>query len=239
MLTHLFRRKRPFPAPRNVLHLAACVGFAVAAASLLADAGPAAAHRLESGLVVLGGAAPLVFVAVFSIAVMLLLPVLPFVCLGATAFGPWGGSVVNLAGVAIGGCLAYAAGRGLPEPIVRRIMPAALGRRVEGILDSDPVRSVFLLRVLPLFPYSGTSFALGLTGVRFRAFLGGTLLGSAPLTLAYTWLFARVGVVVRRDSFSPGDLLSVPTLLPLGLALALSVAARMSRARSQKDPPVE
>ena len=177
----------------------------------------------------LGGAGPVLFVAVFSIAVSAFFPVLPFVFVGAVTYGLWGGTAVNVAGTALGASLAYVAARLLGAGLLQRTLPRGWGEKLEGLLERQPTYAVFVLRVLPFFPYAPTSFALGLTRVRFRAFLWGTLAGSVPLTLVYTWLFARAGAVLRRPGARLTELLTVDSVLPFGAAVLLLCASALVR----------
>ena len=191
----------------------------------------ALASTLPAVLADLGPAGPVLFVAVFSAAVAALFPVLPFVFVGAVTFGLWGGTAVNVAGTALGASLAYAAARLVGAGLLERSLPRGWGDRLDGLLARQPIYAVFVLRVLPFFPYAPTSFALGLTRVRFRAFLWGTLAGSVPMTLVYTWLFARAGAVLRRPGARLTELLSVETVLPLGCAVLLLCASALVRRR--------
>jgi uncharacterized membrane protein YdjX (TVP38/TMEM64 family) len=177
----------------------------------------------------LGGAGPVLFVAVFSLAVSAFFPVLPFVFVGALTYGLWGGTAVNVAGTALGASLAYVAARLLGAGLLQRTLPRGWGEKLEGLLERQPTYAVFVLRVLPFFPYAPTSFALGLTRVRFRAFLWGTLAGSVPLTLVYTWLFARAGAVLRRPGARLTELLTVDSVLPFGAAVLLLCASALVR----------
>jgi len=177
----------------------------------------------------LGAAGPVLFVAVFSIAVLAFFPVLPFVFVGAMTYGLWGGTAVNVAGTALGASLAYVAARLLGAGLLQRTLPRGWGEKLEHLLERQPTYAVFVLRVLPFFPYAPTSFALGLTRVRFRAFLWGTLAGSVPMTLLYTWLFARAGAVLRRPGARLTELLTVDSVLPLGAALLLLCASALVR----------
>jgi uncharacterized membrane protein YdjX (TVP38/TMEM64 family) len=179
----------------------------------------------------LGVAGPVLFVVVFSLAVSTFFPVLPFVFVGAVTYGLWEGTALNVAGTVLGASLAYGAARVLGAGLLQRSLPRGWGDKLDGLLERQPVYAVFVLRVLPFFPYAPTSFALGLTRVRFRAFLWGTLAGSVPLTLVYSWLFARAGAVLRRPGARLTELLTVDAALPFGAAVLLLVTSALVRRR--------
>jgi uncharacterized membrane protein YdjX (TVP38/TMEM64 family) len=179
----------------------------------------------------LGPAGPVLFVLVFSVAISAFFPVLPFVFVGALTYGLWGGTALNVAGTALGAILAYAVARVLGAGLLQRSLPRGWGEKLDGLLERQPTYAVFVLRVLPFFPYAPTSFALGLTRVRFTAFLWGTLAGSVPLTLVYSWLFARAGAVLRRPGARLNELLTVDSAVPFGAAVLLLCASALVRRR--------
>jgi uncharacterized membrane protein YdjX (TVP38/TMEM64 family) len=184
---------------------------------------------LPGVLTELGAVGPVLFVAVFAVAVAGLFPVLPFVFVGAVTYGALGGTLANVAGTVLGALLAFLAARVLGPGLLERSLPRGWGSRLDALLARHPNYAVFLLRVLPFFPYAPTSFALGLTGVRTRAFLLGTLAGSVPMTLVYSWLFARAGAVLRRPGARLTELLTVDAALPMAAALVLLLGSVIVR----------
>lgn len=192
------------------------------AAFFCTERGRAALVSLLPGLLSdLGPAGPVLFVLVFSIAVAALFPVLPFVFVGAVTYGAVGGTLANVAGTTLGASLAFLSARIFGDGLLERSLPRGWGERLDALLARHPNYAVFLLRVLPFFPYAPTSFALGLTRLRFRAFLCGTLAGSVPMTLVYSWLFARAGAVLRRPGARLTELMTLDAALPMGAALVL------------------
>ena len=219
----------PSPLRDRLRWLGILAALAVAAIFCTERGRAALVSTLPGLLDALGMAGPVLFVGVFSIAVSAFFPVLPFVFVGAVTYGLWGGTAVNVAGTALGASLAYAGARVLGAGLLQRTLPRGWGDKLEGLLERQPTYAVFVLRVLPFFPYAPTSFALGLTRVRFRAFLWGTLAGSVPMTLVYTWLFARAGAVLRRPGARLTELLTVDSVLPFGAAVLLLCASALVR----------
>ena len=207
---------------RDRLRWLGIVAAASVAAIFCTDGGRfALVTTLPGVLEALGPAGPLLFAAVFSLAVAAFFPVLPFVFVGALTYGLWGGTALNVAGTTLGASLAYGAARLMGAGLLQRSLPWGWGDRLEHLLERQPTYAVFVLRVLPFFPFAPTSFALGLTRVRFRAFLWGTLAGSVPMTLVYSWLFARAGAVLRRPGARLTELLTLESALPFGAAVLL------------------
>jgi uncharacterized membrane protein YdjX (TVP38/TMEM64 family) len=191
-------------------------------------------RTLPAAVDAMGPLGPALFVAAFAAGVAFLLPVLPFVFVGAVLFGSGWGSAANVAGGTLGAALAWLAARRLGGGFLFRALPERWGRGVDENMERRPAYAVFLLRVLPLFPYSATSFALGLTGVRFAPYLGGTLAGSVPMTLAYTWLFARTGAVLRRPGFRLSELLGLDAAVPMAIVVLLLAGSTLARRLAQE-----
>ncbi len=122
--------------------------------------------------------------------------VLPASVLGVAAgalFGVAAGFAAAAAGTLAGALLAFGLTRSLARPLIARLVrrrPTLL--RLDSALASDGWKLVCLLRISPVMPFAVTSYALGLSAVRFRAYLLGTLASLPPL-LAYVLLGRLVG----------------------------------------------
>jgi uncharacterized membrane protein YdjX (TVP38/TMEM64 family) len=122
--------------------------------------------------------------------------VLPASVLGVAAgalFGVFAGFLAAAAGTLAGALAAFALTRSLARPLIARIVhrrPTL--SRLDAALASDGWKLVCLLRISPVMPFAVTSYALGLSAVRFRAYLLGTMASLPPL-LAYVLLGRLVG----------------------------------------------
>ncbi|MBI4224473.1 MAG: TVP38/TMEM64 family protein, partial [Deltaproteobacteria bacterium] len=89
--------------------------------------------------------------------------------------------------------------------------------------------SVLILRLVPLFPFNGLNFGLGLTKVSFRDYTCATLLGMLPGTFVYTSL----GSTGRHLSFSdPETWLQVQVWGPFVLVILLSLIPKIFKKRA-------
>jgi uncharacterized membrane protein YdjX (TVP38/TMEM64 family) len=128
----------------------------------------------------------LLFTALFAIGNLIQLPGWIFLSAAVVALGQlWGGLATYLA--ASVSCIATFWGiRWLGADALREFK----GRRVARIfarLDAHPVQSVLLLRLM-FQTLPALNYALALSGVRFRSYLLGTLLG-LPLPIALYCMF--------------------------------------------------
>lgn len=183
-----------------------------------------------------GWVAPLVFVAAYSSSMTLLLPALPFAFLGALLFGVWLGTAVNLASAVLGATLSFLVARKLGRDFVLRFFPAKLLDKIDASLDKHAFTAVFLLRVLPIFPFAAVSFALGLTNLKLRNYILPTFLGALPWTFAYTYLFAKLGEKALSQGVGLKDFLAPDIAIPFLLVLAMSVASVFLKKRFFNTP---
>lgn len=121
---------------------------------------------------------PLLTIAVFVVGGFLMVPVMGLVLACGVAFGPVLGAVYAMLGSLASAAAGYGAGHVIGHNRLGRFRDISLrvGRR--GIL------SVFLLRKVPVAPFTIVNLALGASHVSFRDFMIGTALGLAPGVVA-------------------------------------------------------
>ncbi|HET7198350.1 MAG TPA: VTT domain-containing protein [Burkholderiales bacterium] len=129
--------------------------------------------------------APLVVMAAYTPACLVMFP-RPLITLAAViAFGPWLGFGYALAGI-VGAALAtYALGRRLRRDTVRRLAGRKLDRMIE-VLKKYGLAAMTLLRLVPIAPFAVESIVAGAIHMRRRDVALGTAIGLVPGTLATT-----------------------------------------------------
>jgi uncharacterized membrane protein YdjX (TVP38/TMEM64 family) len=99
---------------------------------------------------------------------------------------------VNIA-AAFGATLSFWAARFLFRDWVQRRFEHALVAINRGI-ERDGIFYLFLLRLIPAFPFFAINLAMGLTPMRTRAYFGTSFLGMIPGTV----LYVNAGVELAR-----------------------------------------
>ncbi len=110
-----------------------------------------------------------------------------FTLAGGVLFGPFYGTLYNLAGATLGATLAFLLARYLAYDWVARRSGKRLRQLVEGV-ESEGWRFVAFVRLVPMFPFNLLNYALGLTKIPLAHYVITTLLFMAPGGAAYTYL---------------------------------------------------
>jgi len=178
-------------------------------------------EALDAWLSGLGLLAPLTYLGLYAVGTIAFLPGALFALAGGALFGPVWGSLLNLVGATIGASLAFLIARYLAGDWVAGRTGGRLKRLIEGV-DAEGWRFVAFVRLVPLFPFNLTNYALGLTRVRFVPYVITSFICMAPGAIAYTWL-GHAG----REALA-GDASAIRYgLLVLGLLAAIAFLPRL------------
>jgi uncharacterized membrane protein YdjX (TVP38/TMEM64 family) len=129
------------------------------------------------------------FVAAFCVALFLHVPAtgILFVAVGVALWDRVAGAALAYAGAVVACGFSFAIVRGVggtPLAAIRN----RLARRVLARLESHPILTVFVMRVL-FFAGAPVNYALALSTIRPRDYLFGSLLGLAPPTVVLAVFF--------------------------------------------------
>jgi uncharacterized membrane protein YdjX (TVP38/TMEM64 family) len=176
----------------------------------------------------LGAWGPVLFVAAYVVAAVLLLPGWVFTVTAGAAFGFLEGCAWDVVGANAGALAAFLVARALGrERLERRLANA---RRVEALdraVARKGFRVVLLLR-LSHFPYNALNYLLGLTRVRLRDYLAATFLGMLPGIATGVY----VGSVFGSVAAARGDRAREPVewvMVGVGVLAAVACAVLLTR----------
>jgi uncharacterized membrane protein YdjX (TVP38/TMEM64 family)/rhodanese-related sulfurtransferase len=195
---------------------------------LVAAAVWAAVHREEINLATidawlgsLGAWAPAGYAVLYALAAVAFAPGAIFAVAGGALFGPLWGSLWNLIGATLGATLAFLLARYLAGDWVARKAGGMLKRLIDGV-DAEGWRFVAFVRLVPLFPFNLSNYALGLTRIPLHHYILATFVCMIPGAVAYTWLG-----YAGREALS-GETKAVSFgLLALGLLAAIALLPRL------------
>lgn len=178
--------------------------------------------------------APVAYVALYASATVLFVPGSLITLAGGALFGPLWGTVLSLAGATTGAAIAFLVARYFAGDWVARQSSGWLKRLIDGV-EAEGWRFVALVRLVPLFPFNLTNYALGLTGIGFWSYVATSFVCMAPGAVAYTWL-GHAG----REAFAGNASAIRYGFLALGLLVAIAFLPRLvSRIRGDATSWIE
>jgi len=226
-------KKRGPRGPRRVLLavgllLAALVILRVSVHGHLSPAGAVALLRRFEGH---AWAAPVYLLLYVPLTAAFLPATLFHVAAGVT----WGfklGALLNVLACNGGATLQFLAARRLGRERVRWLMERKGAAGLDRLLSHSGFETVLFIRMTPL-PTMAVNVAGGLSSMRWRHFALGTLLGTLPVILVYTWFAAALaeGAVGTEQKILRDLALGGACLLVLGLGPRLVMRWRARRGK--------
>jgi uncharacterized membrane protein YdjX (TVP38/TMEM64 family)/rhodanese-related sulfurtransferase len=150
---------------------------------------------------------------------------------GGALFGPLWGTIFNLVGATLGATAAFLIARYLAQDWVRGKAAGGLDRLVAGV-EAEGWRFVAFVRLVPLFPFNLTNYALGLTRIPLAQFVLATFVCMAPGALAYAWL-GHAG----REAVGGGGTAIRYGVIGLALLAAVAFLPRLLRRWRAEEAP--
>ncbi|MCW9059974.1 MAG: VTT domain-containing protein [Gammaproteobacteria bacterium] len=164
--------------------------------------------------------APLLVIAGFTLAVVLMVPLTLLVVAVVLGFGPWLGLVYALAGAELGALLGYFIGQGVGRDLVRR----HAGEWVNNVskrLSNRGLLTIITLRIVPVAPFAVINLVAGASHIRLRDFALGSLLGLLPGVFAIALFADGLIRAIRAPDKGTFAWLAVAVVVALGLLLGV------------------
>ncbi len=159
----------------------------------------------------------IIFVIAYAIATLLVLPVTALNIAGGALYGVLTGLLLTSLGALISALLGFILARSLGTKLITSEYNSADNlSNVGQNLDKGGIGYAFAARLLPVIPYGVVSLAAGLSPIKRRDYLLGTLMGT-PLGIAPFVFLGSTGV----QMYSGHDVLP---LLASSMGLAMLVA---------------
>ena len=160
--------------------------------------------------------ARMVYVVIYILGTVLLLPGTALSFAGAVLFGAYQGTLFTWMGAVIGSVLAFLLAKALGREFVDRLFQGKFEAFNEKLRENG-FTGLLLIRLLPIFPFNGVNVGSGLTGIRLKDYILATAIGILPGTFVYQFLFAKFGRKILTEGFK-WSYLKDPEL---GIALGL------------------
>jgi uncharacterized membrane protein YdjX (TVP38/TMEM64 family) len=165
-------------------------------------------QELQLWLQKMGIWAPILYILIYSIATICILPSTPLNLSGGAIFGSVWGTVWTSIAAILAAVLSFAFSRTIGRNFVEKKL-AGKWQSIDREMHQGGFFYMFAIRLLPLIPYGMVNFAAGLTSIKFRDYFLGTFLGTVPGILPFVMMGAGLTALKQGD------------VLPLLVALAL------------------
>ncbi len=175
--------------------------------------------------------APLIFGALYVLAVILVLPGLPMTLLAAPLFGFWQGLLIVIIASNIGCTITFFISRFAGKNFVMRfIKSGTILDKANKQMEKNGFLYMLYLRMIPLFPFNIVNYVPGLTSISYIKYAIATFIGMVPGSAIYVYA-----------SFSASDVANNPWGLIISiliLVLFTLVTVLVSRRNSKKEKEV-
>lgn len=214
--------------PRWIRWVAAAV-VAVIALVLLGRQGAEFVPRALDAIRALGPWAWVGYIGVYVVATVAWVPGSILTLASGAIFGLWLGTALTLVGATLGATAAFLVSRYLArESIEQRLGDSPKLRAIDRALARQGPKLVFLIRLSPAIPFNALNYALGLTGVKLRAYMWTSFFGMAPGTFLYVYAGYAAGQVAGAMDTNPRGP-GYWTLLTVGLIATIAVTVLVTR----------
>jgi phosphatidylserine/phosphatidylglycerophosphate/cardiolipin synthase-like enzyme/uncharacterized membrane protein YdjX (TVP38/TMEM64 family) len=163
---------------------------------------------------------PLIAVAAFALAGVLMVPMTLLIAVTGIVFGPVYGALYAIAGSALSAALSYGLGWWAGRDAVRSLLGERINRLSKRIARRG-ILAVMVIRVLPVAPFVVINVVAGASHISLRDFLVGTVLGMTPGIVLTVTFIHHLAEAVRRPS--PGAIAVVALVALLLIATALGL----------------
>ena len=123
--------------------------------------------------------------------------------------------------------------------LMKKRAGSGLNRITRGF-NENAFNYLFVLRLVPVFPFFMINIAAGIVGMRLRSFVLATFFGIMPGSFVYAWVGSGLGYTLQQGKqINLGIIFQPQVLLPLlalgGLSLIPVILRRVRRARGTQQ----
>jgi len=134
-----------------------------------------------------------VFVLLYILVAVFMLPASVFTIIAGITFGSVIGAILALVGATIGATIAFIIARYFArDAIVNKFKDNAIFAKIENGVKQNGVSFLILTRLVPIFPYNVQNYAYGITPIRLLTFSGVSFITMAPGAFIYAYMAGEI-----------------------------------------------
>jgi uncharacterized membrane protein YdjX (TVP38/TMEM64 family) len=150
-------------------------------------------HVMQEWFRGLGALGWIVFVLLFVLVAVFMLPAFPFTLAAGIAFGPVLGAILSLIGGTFGATAAFLVARYVArDAIVNRFQHSPVFARIENGFKVNGTSFLILTRLVPAFPYNVQNYVYGLTPIKLGTFFSISFVTMAPGAFIYAYMAGQI-----------------------------------------------
>ncbi len=180
--------------------------------------------QLQMWLQQLGIWAPIIYISLYTLGTLLILPSTPLNLTGGAIFGIWWGTLWTTVAAVFAAAVAFTFTRTIGRELIAKKL-AGRWQAIDAEIRTGGLFYMLAIRLLPIIPYGLVNFTAGLTSIRYQDYLTGTILGTVPGVLPFVMMGASL------QALSQGDI--VPLMFASALTGMLVAGATWYRRRRQ------
>ncbi|MEM8673959.1 MAG: TVP38/TMEM64 family protein [Cyanobacteria bacterium P01_G01_bin.67] len=185
-------------------------------------------EQLQIRLQQLGIWAPVIYISLYTLGTLLIIPSTPLNLTGGAIFGVWWGTLWTTVAAIIGAVIAFVFTRSIGRELIAKKL-AGQWEAIDAEIRQGGLFYIFAIRLLPIIPYGLVNFTAGLTSIRYKDYLTGTIIGTLPGVLPFVMMGAGL------KALSQGQLLPLISALTLtGILVGGATWYRRRRQNPQK-----
>lgn len=168
---------------------------------------------LEMWIAGFGVLAGLIYIVVYAIGPLVLVPGSILTLAGGVLFGKWLGWLYVIIGSNIAANIAFILTRYLGRGVQDKIAKSKL-KKYDDELKEHGFLTVLYLRLIPIFPFIILNYALGVTKVKHRDYFFATLLGMLPGTFAFVFLGDAIKDIGSKEFWAAAAFFAFMAIIP-------------------------
>jgi uncharacterized membrane protein YdjX (TVP38/TMEM64 family) len=173
----------------------------------------------------LGAWGPVLFVALYTVAVVFFVPASVLSVGAGAVFGLFKGAVLVLLGATVGATVAFLLGRYFARDWVKsRVAHHPRFAAVDAAVAREGWKIVLLARLCPVFPFIFLNYALGLTSIALRPYVIGTAIGIVPAMVMLVYIGSAANAAASQER-TPAQW----ALYGVGLAATILISVHLTR----------
>jgi uncharacterized membrane protein YdjX (TVP38/TMEM64 family) len=180
----------------------------------------------------LGPWAPAIFVGIYVVAAVFMIPGSVLTLGAGAAFGLGQGIIIVSIASTLAATCAFLVGRYLARAaIARRMKDNERFTAIDQAVAAEGWKIVLLTRLSPVFPYTLLNYAFGLTRIKLGHYVLASWIGMLPGTAMYVYLGSLANVAARSRPPAEWALYGVGLLATVAVTVFVTRIARRALAR--------